>query len=174
LLCRSWSHCVSRILVPVDGSATSDRGLDEAIRLAKLTGARLRLVHVVDGLVLSTGLEFATCDVIGILKEAGAEILSAAKAKVEAGGVAVDAFLSDTFGERVCDVVVTQARQWNADLIVIGTQGRRGARRLIIGSDAEQIVRAAPVPVLLVRPKEETLAAAARVDAAASPQALAA
>ena len=163
-----------RILVPVDGSATSDRGLDEAIRLAKLTAGRLRLVHVVDGLVLSTGLEFGACDVTGMLKEAGAEILSAAKAKVEAAGLAVDTFVPDAFGERVCDVVVSQAGQWNADLIVIGTHGRRGVRRLFIGSDAEQIVRAAPVPVLLVRPKEEAFAAAARVDAAASPQMLAA
>src|SRR6188768_3974381 len=104
-----------RILVPVDGSPTSDRGLDEAIRLAKLTGARLRLVYVVDGLVLSTGLELATCDVIGILVDAGAKILSTAKAKVEASGIAVDTFLSETFAERVCDVVVAQAHQWDAD-----------------------------------------------------------
>ena len=157
-----------RILVPIDGSATSDRGLDEAIRLAKLTGGRLRLVHVVDGLVLSTGLEFATCDVVGLLVEAGAEILSAARAKVESAGVAVDTFLSHTLAERVCDVVVAQARQWKAELIVIGTHGRRGAKRLLIGSDAEQIVREAPVPVLLVRPKAEALAVARAADAAAA------
>ena len=161
-----------RILVPVDGSPTSDRGLDEAIRLAKLTGARLRLVYVVDGLVLSTGLELATCDVIGILVDAGAKILSTAKAKVEASGIAVDTFLSETFAERVCDVVVAQARQWDADLIVIGTHGRRGVGRLLIGSDGEQIVRAAPVPVLLVRPEAQGLAAAAHDDRAALPQAL--
>jgi len=155
-----------RILVPVDGSAASNSGLDEAIRLAKLAGARLRLVHVVDDLVLSTGLEFATCDVIGILVDAGAKTLSAAKAKVEANGIEVDTFLSDTLAERVCDVVVAQARLWKADLIVIGTHGRRGVKRLLIGSDAEQIVRAAPVPVLLVRPREEALEAAANGDAA--------
>jgi len=163
-----------RILVPVDGSAASNSGLDEAIRLARLAGGRLRLVHVVDDLVLSTGLEFATCDVVGILVDAGAKILSAAKAKVEASGVAVDTFLSETLAERVSDVVVAQARQWNADLIVIGTHGRRGVRRLLIGSDAEQIVRAAPVPVLLVRPKAEALATEARDDAAEQPDALAA
>jgi len=157
-----------RILVPIDGSATSDCGLDEAIRLAKLTGGRLRLVHVVDGLVLSTGLEFATCDVVDLLIEAGAEILSAARTKVESANVAVDTFLSHTLAERVCDVVVAQARQWKAELIVIGTHGRRGAKRLLIGSDAEQIVREAPVPVLLVRPKAEALAVARAADAAAA------
>jgi nucleotide-binding universal stress UspA family protein len=140
-----------RILVPVDGSATSNCGIDEAIRLAKMAGGRLRLVHVVDGLVLSTGLELASCDVIGILTEAGAETLSAAKAKVEASGIAVDTFLSEAFNERVCDVVVAQARQWNADLIVIGTHGRRGVSRAMLGSDAENVARSSPVPVLLVR-----------------------
>jgi len=163
-----------RILVPVDGSPTSSRGLDEAIRLAKMAGGRIRLVHVVDGLVLSTGLELASCDVVGILTEAGAEMLSAAKATVEASGIAVDTFLSEAFNERVCDVVVAQARQWNADVIVIGTHGRRGIGRLLIGSDAEQIVRAAPVPVLVVRPAVEAPAAAARQGAATQADTLAA
>jgi len=72
-------------------------------------------------------------------------------------------------------VVVAQARQWKAELIVIGTHGRRGAKRLLIGSDAEQIVREAPVPVLLVRPKAEALAVARAADAAAAqPEAFAA
>jgi nucleotide-binding universal stress UspA family protein len=142
-----------RILVPVDGSATSDCGLDESIRLAKLTGARLRLVHVVDSLIFSTGMEFATADIVGILMGAGAEILATAKARVEASGVPVETFLSESLGSRICDVVVAQARLWKADLVVIGTHGRRGVGRLFIGSDAEQIVRVAPVPVLLVRPR---------------------
>ena len=150
-----------RILVPVDGSATSNRGLDEAIRLAKLTGARLRLVHVVDGLIFSTGFELATGDIFGVLVEAGAKILSEARARVEASNVAVDTFLPETFGGRVCDIVNTQAKVWSADLIVIGTHGRRGVGRLFIGSDAEQIVRTATVPVLLVRPPASATGSAA-------------
>jgi len=142
-----------RILVPVDGSATSNCGLDESIRLAKLTGGRLSLVHVVDSLVFSTGMEFATGDIVGVLIDAGAQILAEAEARVEAGGVPVETFLSDAVASRICDVVAAQARLWSADLIVIGTHGRRGAGRLLIGSDAEQIVRTAPVPVLLVRPQ---------------------
>ena len=121
-----------RILVPVDGSATSDCGLDESIRLAKLTGARLRLVHVVDSLIFSTGMEFATADIVGILMGAGAEILATAKARVEASGVPVETFLSESLGSRICDVVVAQARLWKADLVVIGTHGRRGVGRLFI------------------------------------------
>jgi nucleotide-binding universal stress UspA family protein len=161
-----------RILVPVDGSETSNCGLEEAIRLAKLTKARIRLVHAVDGVVSSTGFEYATADIFGMLIEAGAQILSEAKARVEASGVAVDTFLPETFGGRVCDVVVDQAKLWKADLIVIGTHGRRGVGRLLIGSDAEQIVRASPVPVLLVRPKEVQAGAGAPAESSAT-QALA-
>ena len=140
-----------RILVPVDGSPTSNAGLDEAIKLAKLTGARLRLVHVLDGNLFGIGFESYVGDVLGMLSEAGAQILSEAKARVDSSGVPVDTFITEMFGERVCDVVGEQAKLWKADLIIIGTHGRRGVKRFVIGSDAEQIVRLAPVPVLLVR-----------------------
>lgn len=140
-----------RILVPVDGSPTANQGLAEAIKLAKLTGASLRIVHVVDELTFATGYETATGDLIGLLREAGAQILSAAKAVAEAAGVEAETALPEVFGSRLCDIVGEQATLWGADLIVIGTHGRRGLGRLLIGSDAEQIVRTAPVPVLLVR-----------------------
>jgi nucleotide-binding universal stress UspA family protein len=140
-----------RILVPFDGSATSNAGLDEAVKLAKLTGAGIRLVHVLDHLPFSTGEAGLTGDLLGILVEAGSQVLLDGKRRVEAADVPVDTFLSKTFGERVCNVVAEQAKEWNADLIVIGTHGRRGVKRLLIGSDAEQIVRTASVPVHLVR-----------------------
>jgi nucleotide-binding universal stress UspA family protein len=140
-----------RILVPVDGSPTSNAGLDEAVRLAKLTGARIRLVHVLDANLFGIGLETYVGDILGMLSEAGAQILTEAKGRVESSGVAVDTFITEMFGERVCDVVADQVNAWKADLIVIGTHGRRGARRLLLGSDADQIVRSATVPVLLVR-----------------------
>ena len=158
-----------RILVPVDGSATSTCGLDEAIRLATLTGARMRLVHVIDGLTFSGGMEFASVDIFGVLVDAGARILSEAKARVEASGVRVEVFLSETFGARVCDVVIAQAELWSADLIVVGTHGRRGVGRVLIGSDAEQIVRAASVPVLLVRLKADRQAPAGHDKAEQQP-----
>lgn len=142
-----------RILVPVDGSETSNRGLDEAIQLAGLTGGRIRLVHGIDSLIFSTGLDLANGDLVGVLVDSGAQILCEAKARVEASGLAVDTYFPETLGGRICDMVVEQAKLWHADLIVIGTHGRRGVGRVLMGSDAEQIVRAAPVPVLLVRPK---------------------
>jgi nucleotide-binding universal stress UspA family protein len=140
-----------RVLVPVDGSPTSRKGLAEAIRLARLTGGRLRLLHVVNELLFATGYELYTGDVMSVLKEGGEKILSDAKEVVMAAGIGVETVCRETFGGRLCDIVVEEATQWNADLIVIGTHGRRGVGRLLIGSDAEQIVRVAPVPVLLVR-----------------------
>ncbi len=143
-----------QILVPIDGSATAARGLAEAIALARLTGGRLRLLHVVDELSFALGAEgFAgyTGDIFGLLREGGEKILADARAQVEAAGVGVDTVLRDNTSGRVSDLVVAEAQAWPADLIVIGTHGRRGAGRLFMGSDAEQVLRQAPVPVLLTR-----------------------
>ncbi len=143
-----------RIFVPIDSSETSQRGLAEAIKLAKLTGASLRIFHVVDELLFATGFEgFATyaSDMIPQLKAAGQELLSRAQAKAVAGGVKVDTGLEETLGHRVSELAIEAAKAWHADLLVIGTHGRRGVSRLFLGSDAEQIVRLSPVPVLLVR-----------------------
>ena len=143
-----------RILVPVDGSETSNQGLDEAIKLAQLTGAELRLIHVIDVLSFTTGYEpysLYTIDVIPLIREAGERILEEGKKRAKAHGLKVDCLLFDILANRVSDTVVEQAKAWRADLIVIGTHGRRGMKRLLLGSDAEQILRIAPVPVLLVR-----------------------
>lgn len=144
-----------RILVPVDGSDTSDLGLREALSLAKLTGARLHLIHVVDELSFAMGADaFGTfgTEVLTSLRESGKKVLAAGQAQADAAGVPCDTALLDSFAGRVCDQVVAEAEKWPADLIVIGTHGRRGAERLLMGSDAERILRLAPVPVLLVRP----------------------
>ena len=143
-----------RILVPVDGSATSDQGLDEAIRLAKVTGASIELLHVVDlwGVAATpyTGVAL-TAELIDELKQGGQVVLDAAKARVEAAGGSAQTKLLDNMSGRISDVIVEEAGTWKADLIVIGTHGRRGVGRLVLGSDAEQVVRASSVPVLLVR-----------------------
>ena len=144
-----------RILVPVDGSPTSDAGLAEATRLAKLTGAQIRLLHVVDEMpfIMSSGAPTVIAgDLLEVLRDAGRKILEKAAAAVKAeGGIAVDTMLFDSLDGRLCDRVTEQARDWPADLVVLGTHGRRGIRRAALGSDAEQIVRYATVPVLLVR-----------------------
>ena len=151
-----------KILVPIDGSPTSSRGLQEAIRLAKLTGARLRLMHVVDSLSFATGMEastMVTAEMLDLMRVSGQQLLAKARARVEKAGVRVDTVLCDSIAGRVCDLVVEQATAWRAGLIVLGTHGRRGIGRMLLGSDAEMIVRLATVPVLLVR-AEETAAKA--------------
>ena len=61
--------------------------------------------------------------------------------------------LIEDFSGRVANAVVDQARRWRADLIVMGTHGRRGLDRMFLGSDAELVARHSPVPVLLVPPR---------------------
>ncbi|MGA0610786.1 universal stress protein [Caldimonas sp. KR1-144] len=143
-----------RILVPVDGSPTSNAGLAEAIKLAKLTGAQLRLLHVVDELPFALGAEggnAVAAEVLALGRKAGERILQDARTQVRDAGVAVDTVLSDAIGGRVSEFVAEQARLWDADLIVVGTHGRRGVGRWVLGSDAELILRMAPVAVLMVR-----------------------
>lgn len=142
-----------RILVPIDGSATSLRGLDEALRLARLTGAKLRLIHVVDELKYVTGFEtFATYsgDVVPLMAAAGKQILEDGRARAQRAGIEAESALFTSLAGRVSELVVEQAKTWNADLIVIGTHGRHGVARAVLGSDAEQVLRIAPIPVLLV------------------------
>jgi len=143
-----------KILVPIDGSDTSSRGLQEAIGLAKLAGGSIRLIHIVDEMVFTSGIDGSAVimgDVISSLKEAGQSCLDKARDKVEQAGIKADSVLVEGFGTRVSDTVIEQAARWGASIIVLGTHGRRGVSRLVLGSDAEQILRSAPVPVLLVR-----------------------
>lgn len=148
-----------RILVPIDGSQTAARGLEEAIRLAKDQGARLRLVHVVEeyAVVQGAGLEVAgpyVSDLIDTLRAEGKKIIARASALAGRRGVKADGSALESFSSRSSDCIVREAKKWHADLIVMGTHGRRGVNRLVLGSDAEIVVRTSPVPVLLVRSAE--------------------
>ena len=144
-----------RILVPVDGSATSKAGLREAIALAKGQGASLQLVHVADQHYIGLmGMESSAAGISEMMegvKRAGRGILKSAQAAADKAGVKATAVLLETLTGPAADLIVKQAKKSGADLIVLGTHGRRGVRRLLMGSDAEQVVRNAPVPVMLVR-----------------------
>jgi len=144
-----------RILAPVDGSRTSTRGLREAIRLAQHHKARLRLIHVVDAFVITPAFESGpyVTDIQESFRADGSRILKRGEALARKHGVAVDSVMFEIVGGGAAEIIVGQARKWRADLVVIGTHGRRGVSRLVMGSDAEQIARSAPVPVLLVRSK---------------------
>lgn len=145
-----------RILVPVDGSYTSGLGLEKAIRLAREQRAALCLIHVVDERVTAQYLEGGATvldQVLDSLRAGGKEVLAKAEAKARKQRVRVKTVLVENVIRSVADVIVGQARKWRADLIVLGTHGRRGISRLVMGSDAEGVVRTTPVPVLLLRSK---------------------
>jgi nucleotide-binding universal stress UspA family protein len=146
-----------RILVPVDGSAASSRGLTEAIGLARDQGAEILLLYVVDEWPAAAGDIAAVNLSAGAqrLRETGEEVLAQAEARARQAGISVHSVLLQELGVAVGDCVVQRAREWPADLIVSGTHGRRGITRLLLGSNAEHIVRHAPVPVLLVRPSDQ-------------------
>ena len=150
-----------RLLVPIDGSSTSNEGLGEAIRLATGTDARLRLIHAVDAFVYGTGLEFSGTlnpPLLDRLRQIGEEVLRHGQEAVEKAGLPVETKLYQDFKGDLTDLVLADAVQWGADLIVLGTHGRRGLRRIVLGSDAEQILRLAPV--LLVRGREKAATSA--------------
>ena len=144
-----------KILVPIDGSPTSKRGLAEAMRLAKHYKARVRLIHVVDVFIVTPTLESGRYvdDIQKSFREDGARLLKKTEALVRKHGLTVDSVMFEIVGGRAAEIIVAQAKKWRADIIVIGTHGRRGIRRLVMGSDAEEVVRTSPAPVLLVRPK---------------------
>jgi nucleotide-binding universal stress UspA family protein len=142
-----------RILVPVDGSAPSRAGVERAIALAKSSRARLRLLHVVDENAVMQNIESAIIvgELIDILMEDGRKVLTAAAELARKRGIKADSVLYELHLGRVADRIVRESAKWRADLIVMGTHGRRGIGRLVMGSDAESVLRESRVPVLMVK-----------------------
>jgi nucleotide-binding universal stress UspA family protein len=143
----------SRILVPVDGSAPSRAGLKEAIALAAGTKATLLIVNVVNEppLMVEAAGYVNYGDISEILLRNGQELVIEASNAAAKAGVTVETFVVDAGSDAVCDTIVDQAVSRRCELIVMGTHGRRGMKRLTLGSDAELVVRRSPVPVLLVK-----------------------
>ena len=145
-----------RILVAVDGSATSKKALSAALEMASYSGGRsvIRLIHVVDEMAYFTSLDpYAgqSYSVISVMRDAGAKILADALAIVQSAGVQADTVLVDRLGAHLAETVAGQATEWNASLIVVGTHGRKGIGRILMGSGAEQIIRLSTCPVLVIR-----------------------
>jgi len=145
-----------RILVPVDGSATSERGLREAVKLASGQTTRLLFLHVVDDYTTLSEMTSAAGyeEMLKRLRQYGLDVLSKARHEAEVASIHCETLLREVTGKRVSDVIVEQAGQHACDAIVMGTHGRRGFTRLTLGSAAEGVARVSPVPVLLVRMDE--------------------
>lgn len=145
------------ILCPVDGSPTAHRGMLEAIHLAHEQKSALRFVHVLDTYfpVLDVGGELNLVYMTDILRKNGEKLLANAKAEAGKAGVNADIRMVESLGGRAAEFIVEEARKWPADLIVMGTHGLRGLSRVVMGSDAEMVLRTSPVPVLMVKGGEQ-------------------
>ncbi|HMN21908.1 MAG TPA: universal stress protein [Ottowia sp.] len=152
----------SRLLVPLDGSPTSLLALEHAAALARLSGATVVLLHVIEPLRHSTGFERPKVyieDVRPRFMATGQALLDEAANRLRDDGIASETVLLESGIERVSAQIARQAETSRCDLIILGTHGRRGVDRLLLGSDAEQIARTAPVPVMLVRKPHSARAA---------------
>lgn len=144
----------TRILVAIDGSPHAAHALQHAVGLAKGLSASVRILHVIDIGLLPYGPELST-DVNALIEAryaAAEKILVAARDSVKASGLEVETRLLDTATpvQHVAAAIAEAASDWPADLLVLGTHGRRGVERWLLGSVAEGVARRSTVPVLLV------------------------
>lgn len=143
----------TRILVAVDGSDTSYLALKEAIKLANEHHSVLRLVHVVDPTAFDAVVELPyVVEYQKLLEAAGQKVIEDCSIIVRNAGIKFEAVSIgiEHRGQQVCEAIEEQGRSWQANVIVIGTHGRRGIGRLLLGSVAEGLIRIATKPVLLV------------------------
>ncbi|OAE56792.1 universal stress protein [Achromobacter mucicolens] len=143
-----------RILIPIDGSSTSESGLDEAMRLAFLHDGVIRLICIVQALPSSWAMGincYFPAEIRTLLREHAAELLRNAATRVRANCIAADSALLEA-GERTFEeCLAAEARAWEADLIVIGAHRLRDVRRMPMANPAPDLSRGAAVPLLLVR-----------------------
>lgn len=144
-----------RILVPTDGSAGVERAIEQAAELAAVHGAEVHSIYVLNTAnFASLPMETSWEGVSDMLREDGEEALERVREIVEGYDVPVRTHLIEGSPSRE---VVDFATEEGCDLIVMGTHGRGGIDRLLLGSVAERVVRGSPVPVLTVRVREEDL-----------------
>jgi nucleotide-binding universal stress UspA family protein len=146
----------TRILVAIDSSTTAQKALDEAITLARSLGASLCIANAADeGPLTQHGMGLGSyIDVYKVKEEmrnAGHALLAQALAKAQAAGCQAEVLLIESAQRRLGDMIIGAAAEWRADLIVMGTHGRRGFERFLVGSVAEHMVRTATTSLLLVR-----------------------
>ena len=139
-----------KILVPVDGSSISGQALDLAIALAREHHGQLRALHVIDELGYLSSYEYAG-ELLATSRRQGLALLEKTRQAAAQAEVPIDTRLVDQPGQRLGQTVADEAATWGADLVVVGSHGRRGVGRELLGSGAEQIVRLSSVPVLTVR-----------------------
>ncbi|OIR08633.1 stress response protein NhaX [mine drainage metagenome] len=144
----------SKILVAVDGSDISTHALKQAIALARNLKAQLRIVHVVDmgWFPIAPELDVDIRMLSAARHGVGESIIAAARDSARQEGFEAETVLleTDTPVQHVAEAIAQEALRWQAGMMVLGTHGRRGFKRLILGSVAELTARRSELPVLLI------------------------
>ena len=146
---------IHHILCPIDFSEGSRRALDHAVALARWYHARLSVVHVYPLSIPVYGIPYTGPEGLQpvVLTEIERQqLLSRLDAEVVEDRAATHLTIETVLDEaaNVPEAIVSRARTKSADLIVIGTHGRKGIERILWGSDTVGVVRGSPVPVLIV------------------------
>lgn len=140
-----------RIIIAVDGSAFSARAADVGFELARSLGAEVALIHVIDpSLVVAPEGGYPAGELIALAEQDGKRLLAGFSQRVSVQPPPLE-FIQ--VGKPAAEIVKA-AKEWPADLIVIGSHGRGGVERLFLGSVAEAVMRHAACPVLVVRAEE--------------------
>ena len=140
------------ILVPVDGSETAYAAVAKAIEFAKAFGSKITVVQVLalDPYIAAEYISAnQTNDLIERARTAIVESLDAAKAKFHEQGLEVETKLIE--GQVVHREIINAANETHADLIIIGSHGRTGLKKLFLGSVAQSLLGESHIPVLIVR-----------------------
>ncbi|OQW41133.1 MAG: universal stress protein [Proteobacteria bacterium SG_bin4] len=141
-----------RIIVPIDGSTTSEYALDEAIKFAQQQKAHIIVLHVIEDVLFSENDDYINyAELVHALRANGEKILARAQNKMRQAGIEHETKLLVAQGQRVVDVIINEAKNQSADLIIIGTHGRTGFSRILLGSVAEGLARTSHIPILLIR-----------------------
>jgi len=136
-----------KILVPTDGSEFTKSAVKTAIELAKISGGSIVAMYVIDQtLFINAPMDSAISSVYSVLKKEGNDAVEFVRAEGERQGVRVDTLVLD--GSPVKTIVESSGEY---DLIVMGTLGRTGMSKLLMGSVAEKVVRHSKCPVMIAR-----------------------
>jgi len=138
------------VLVPIDGSDNSTRALETALKLAKDQKSSVTALYVVQKPAIADPFDVSmTGEILESMEQYGKELLNTAKIKAEAMGIKIDTDV--TSGYTVANTIVEYARDGGYDLIVMGTRGRSGVQRVLLGSVAFGVITYANCAVLIVR-----------------------
>ncbi|KWK52387.1 universal stress protein UspA [Burkholderia stagnalis] len=143
-----------KIMVAMDGSPSSKQALNEGLEVARLYGGHLDVVYVIDKsalLTLAGGYDLEA--LVAAMRRDGAAVLHSAEQAIEDASAAGDTKLIETrrIGEDIAGRLQRYVLENAIDLAVLGTHGRRGIERMLIGSVAERFLRGAICPVLFIR-----------------------